>query len=117
MELETKEVWDEYNRGKEDFNKLFNTPKTIKIFEPTYHAVLKIYELGHKRNPKIIKRFDKLLGKVDVEIKDIDRLKTLALFSITYPIHCAYVPNWKNHYRNIETIKICKELYELALMR
>ena len=112
----SKQDFLEYNKGKEDCNRLFFSKKTQAIFEPTYHAVRKIYELGHKRNPTILKDFDKAFpkGLVKIKITNEDRLKTLALFSITYPIHIAYEPNYKKMDRVKLWLDICERLVESA---
>ena len=112
----TPEAWEEYREGMEDFKKLFNNKKKVACFEPTYQAVKKVYELGHKRNPKIIKDFDKVFPShcIKIKITDKDRIKTLALFSVTYPIHIEFEPEFKNQARVKAWLDICKRLVKSA---
>lgn len=104
----------DYNKGKEAFVKLFSSPKTKKIFEPTYHAVKRVLELGHKRNPKILPELDSCFINVKRKIDNEERLKFLALFAITYPIHCAFDSEWANKPMNKQVIGIIKQLHDLA---
>ena len=109
-------AWDEYRKGMNDFTKLFNNKKKVACFEPTYLAVKKVYEVGHKRNPKILKDFDKAFPShcIKVKITNEDRLKTLALFSLTYPIHIEFEPDFANQARVKLWLDICKRLVQSA---